>query len=349
MRKGSTGSSTICRSGHEELLVLAPNWLGDAVMATPFLFALRERFPAAAITLFSREYPAELYRRSPAIDSLAEYRGDMLARLAAVRRIRPAYGFDACFVLPPSVSAAVTSVFSNARRRIGYGDRWRRACLTDAVPAGLHRDGHLSRSYMRLLERFAGCAVPDLPLPSVTPETIWPERVEAIVGRREYFVLAPGAAYGAAKAWPGERYGALARMLVNRTGWTAVVVGQQEDHGLACEIIDGVGALGKNLAGELSLADLISVLRGARLAIGNDSGPVHIAAALGVATVAVFGPTSVDWTSPRGIAVRIIKSEIDCAPCFKRECPRGAPECLVGVEAERVFDAATSLIEEGKL
>jgi heptosyltransferase-2 len=348
VRKGSTGSSTTCRSEREELLVLAPNWLGDAVMATPFLIALRERFPAAAITLLSRDYSAELYRRNRAIDCLAEYHGGVRARIAAIKKTRPGRGFDACFVLPPSFSAAFASVFSKAERRIGYGDRWRRVFLTDALPAGLFRAGHLSTAYIRLLERFTGCTEQVLPLPTIRPDEAWAQSAEAIVGHGAYFVLAPGATYGAGKAWPGDRYAALARILVNRTGWMAVVVGNEEEHGVTRAIIDGLGAQGKNIAGRLSLADLISVLRGARLAVGNDSGPAHIAAALGVPTVAVFGPTSAEWTSPRGVSVRIVKGEFDCAPCFRRECPRGAPECLVGVEVERVFEAAASIMEEGQ-
>jgi heptosyltransferase-2 len=347
VRKGYIGSSTICRSGHEELLVLAPNWLGDAVMATPFLIALRQRFPSAGITVLSREYAAELFPRNGAIDSLVTSRESVGARIAALRRVVPASGFDACFVLPPSFSAAFVSLLSKARRRIGFGDRWRRVLLTDVVTAALFRAEHLSAAYLMLLERFTGRAEPALPLPMVTPEDTWRETVDTIVGSDAYFVLAPGATYGAAKAWPQERYVALAGMLAGLTGWSPAIVGREEERGVASAILEGAGLRGKNLAGRLSIAQLVSILRGARLAVGNDSGPVHIAAALGVPTVAVFGPTSVNWTAPRGTAVRIVAGAIECAPCFKRECPRGAPECLIQIGAERVYEAAVSLIEEG--
>jgi heptosyltransferase-2 len=315
-------------------------------MATPFLFALRERMPLARITLLSREYAAELFRRSGAIDRLAEWRGGIRSRVAAARKAAPAGGFDACFVLAPSFSAALVSLLSGARRRIGYGGEGRRALLTDALPAAAYRNGHLSRVYVRLLERYTGREEPDLPLPAVIPDDAWKEIADAAAGRGAYFALAPGATYGASKVWPRDRYAALARLVMTRTGWTAVVVGRPEERAEVSALIEAIGERSVNLAGRLSVSGLISVLRGSRLVVGNDSGPVHIAAALAVPTVAVFGPTSADWTAPRGRAVRIVKGEMACAPCFKRRCPHGAPECLVKVEARAVFDAAVSLIEE---
>jgi len=345
--KGSTGSSTTCRSGHEELLVLAPNWVGDAVMATPFLFSLRERFPAGRITLLSRDYTAELFRRNAAIDSLVACGGSVRSRIAAVRAARPRAGYDACFVLPPSFSAALVAVLSRARRRIGYGGQWRDLLLTDVLPTALYRAAHLSRSYLGLLERLANQGEAALPFPSIVASESWRETAAAVAGGKPYFVLAPGATYGSSKVWPHERYAELAKRLVVKTGWTAVVVGRREEREEASAMCAAIGAGGKNLAGALSLVDLISVLRGAEVALGNDSGPVHVAAALGVPTVAVFGPTSVDWTAPRGVSVRVVRKEIECAPCFKRRCPHGAPECLARVEVDDVYAAAVSLIEEG--
>jgi heptosyltransferase-2 len=316
-------------------------------MATPFLFALRERMPLARITLLSREYAAELFRRSGAIDRLAEWRGGLRSRVSAARKAAPAGGFDACFVLAPSFSAALVCLLSGARRRIGYAGEGRRVLLTDPLPAAAYRMGNLSRVYVRLLERYTGREEPDLKFPAIVPDDAWRETAEAAAGREPYFALAPGATYGDSKAWPRDRYAELARLVVKRTGWKAVVVGREEERGDVSALIEAIGGRAANLAGSLSVNGLVSVLRGARLVVGNDSGPVHIAAALAVPTVAVFGPTSVDWTAPRGRAVRIVKGEIPCAPCFKRRCPHGVPECLVKVDPRDVFDAAVSLIEEG--
>ena len=347
MRKGSTGSSTTCTPGREQILVLAPSWLGDAVMATPFLLALRRRRPAARIALMCREYVSEIFRRSRGIDSIVEYRGRSIrARFAAARGAN-ANGFDVCFVLPPSFSSALVSCGSRARRRIGYAGQWRRILLTDALNEAGYRAGHLSAAYLRLLERHTGAAEPTVPLPEVIPPPSWRTTGSGFAGEDDYFVVAPGATYGASKVWPHERYAGLAGLLAHRTGATAVIVGRNEEREGAAVLAESIGAGTRNLAGKLSLEGLVAVLRGASVTIGNDSGPVHVSAALGVPTVAVFGPTSAEWTAPRGSAVRIVREDISCAPCFKRECPFGSPRCLSQIGIDRVFETALSLINAG--
>jgi heptosyltransferase-2 len=345
VRKGSTGNCTACMPGREEIIVLAPSWLGDAVMATPFLLALRARLPAAGIVLVCRDYVSEVFKRSPAIDSIIEYRGRSLRARIAAARGASANGFDACFILPPSFSAALVACSSRSRLRIGYAGQGRRILLTDALDEAGYRIGHLTAAYLRLLERFTGETEPRLPLPVVIPPASRRETVHELAGGDGYFVLAPGATYGSAKVWPHERYAALARMLLDRMGGMAVIIGGNEEREGAAVLADTIGTGARNLAGTLSLEGLFGVLRGARITIGNDSGPVHVSAALGVPTVAVFGPTSVDWTAPRGSAVRIVREDIGCAPCFKRECPFGSPRCLVQIGVDRVFETALSLID----
>ncbi len=316
-------------------------------MATPFLFALRRRLPDAGIVLACRDYVAEIFMRNPAIDSIVAYRGrGVRARIASVRGAS-ADGFDACFVLPPSFSAALVSLGSGSRRRIGYAGQWRRILLTDALDEKGYRSGHLSAAYLRLLEKYTGAAEPDLPLPAVVPPDSWRAAARESAGGGAYFVLAPGATYGSAKVWSHERYAELAGRLLDRTGGAAVIVGREEERAGAAALTERVGSRARNLAGALSPAGLLAVLRGARIAIGNDSGPVHVSAALGVPTVAVFGPTSAEWTAPRGPAVRIVREDISCAPCFKRECPFGAPRCLAQIGVDRVYEAALSLIDAG--
>ena len=181
----------------------------------------------------------------------------------------------------------------------------------------------------------------------VIPSPSWRETARELTGTESYFVLAPGATYGSSKVWPHERYAALARLLVERTGGTAVIVGRNEEREGTAALAESIGTGARNLAGELSLERLFGVLRGARITIGNDSGPVHVSAALGVPTIAVFGPTSVEWTAPRGPRVRIVREDISCAPCFKRECPFGSPRCLARISVDRVLETAWSLIDAG--
>jgi len=316
-------------------------------MATPFCAALRNRFPDARITLLCRGYVADVFRGNPALDRVLEYGGaGVLARSGTAAASRPPGGYDACFVLPPSFAAALVSTFSRARRRIGFGGSLRSMLLTDCLPAGDYRRGHLSRAYLRLIERIAERAEGEVPPPMVVPPGSWREIVRERAGDREYFVLAPGATYGSSKVWPHGRYQALARRLAAETGLLPLIVGRAEERQGAEALLDGAGTEGKNYSGDLSLDELIGILRGARVVTGNDSGPVHVAAALGVPTVAIFGPTSAAWTAPRGAAVRIVTGSAACAPCFKRECPSGTLECMAGIEVDDVYRAAASLIEE---
>jgi heptosyltransferase-2 len=315
-------------------------------MATPLLRSLEERFPEARIAVACRRYVAAIFEGGGPRRRLLVYGGEgVRARAAAAYRARPAGGFDACLVAPPSFSAALAAVASRARRRIGYAGGWRSALLTDALPAALYRRGHLSRAYLGLLERFAGETIAEVPLPAVETPDDWRETASRVCGGRPYCVLAPGATYGAAKAWPRARYAALARRISAAPGLAVVVVGGAGERGDAELLSAEAGAGARNLAGKLTLGELVAVLRGAAVVAGNDSGPVHVAAALGVPTVAVFGPTSVEWTAPRGPAVRIVRAEAACAPCFRRECPRGTVECLERVDVEDVRRAVESLLK----
>ncbi len=346
MKRGSTGSSTRCRREPSELLFIAPNWIGDAVMATPLVRSLAERYPEASVTIAARRYVAAIFEGGGARRRTLLFPGDgALARAEAARSARPAGGFDACLVGPPSFAAALVAFASGSRRRIGYAGQWRSPLLTEALPEALYRRGHLSGAYVRLLGRLAGETPGELPPPVVEPPALWRETAARICGERAYCVLAPGATYGSAKAWPRARYAELARRIAAELGLSIFVAGGGGERGAAELLASEVGAGARSLAGELSLADLIAVLRGASVVVGNDSGPVHVAAALGRPTVAIFGPTSVEWTAPRGHAVRIVRADISCAPCFRRECPLGTVECLERVNVDDVRRAAMALVE----
>jgi heptosyltransferase-2 len=347
VRKGSTESSITSKSRREQFLVYAPNWLGDAVMATPFLFALRSRRPQGVVTIFCRAYVAELFRRCTAVDSIVEHeRRSVWARASAISSSAPRAGYDVCFVLPPSFSSVFVSIFSRARRRIGYGGQGRGSMLTDALPPSGYRATHLSMAYLRLLEVVTGGHEEEAPPPVVVAPESWRATAERVSNGGRYFVLAPGSAYGSSKVWPHERFASLAARLASRTGWLPVIVGRADEKAGGETIARASGVNVVNCAGTLSLGELISVLRGSSATIGNDSGPVHISAALGKPTVAIFGPSSAAWTAPRGRAVRIVAGKADCAPCFERDCPKKDAVCLSRVGVEEVYRETVSLLEE---
>jgi heptosyltransferase-2 len=315
-------------------------------MATPFLQTLRGLLPGPSIHVFCRAYVAEVFRRSSAVDCIIECDSakGIGARVRALRAERPPRGWGVGFVLPPSFSSAFTAFLSGARRRVGYAGEMRRFLLTDSLAAPAARGEHLSRMYVRLAERVTGSTVVDIPLPVVVPPYRWQDTVAARRFGGSYIVIAPGSAYGAAKEWPLERYASLAERLSAHTGMRIVSVGTTAEAGPLAGLAATAPVL--SVAGELTSGELLAVLRGAALVIGNDSGPVHLAAAMGRPTVAIFGSTSPAWTAPRGIASRVVAGDVACAPCFKRECPEGVPRCLLGIEVEDLFRASCELLEE---
>ena len=348
MRKVSIENSTTCRSGREALLVYAPNWLGDAVMATPFLFVLRRFYPDMSIHLFCRSYVSEVFRRCSAVDHTIEFgpRRTVAARLSALRGGRPRKGWSTGFVLPPSFSSALVMLLAGVRRRIGYAAGMRRLLLTGSLPERHGRTEHLSRLYIGLAEHAADSVAEEVPLPVVVPPYQWREILAGKGLGEPYIVMAPGAAYGTAKEWPLDRYATLARRLAEHTALPVVAVGAAAEAKPLARMAESAAVPVRSMAGECSPGELLSVLRGAELVIGNDSGPVHLSAAMGRPTVAIFGSTSPAWTAPRGVAVRVVSSDVECAPCFRRSCPEGEPTCLLDIDVEVVFQASRDLLEE---
>ena len=317
-------------------------------MATPFLFGLRNVLPDRNIDVVGCIYVADIFRRCSAIDRLLEYdrRRGIGAEISVLRRNRPENGWEVSFVLPRSFSSALVSFLSGAKRRIGYGGDCRSFLLTDTLPGSDFQSEHLSHIYMRLIEKISGKQVEEVPLPVVVPPYEWREVVKRKGLSEEYVVLAPGATYGSAKLWPPDRYASLASRIVDKFQFPIVTIGKSEERPVGSHIIESVGVEGRNLAGECTIEELLAVLRGAYVVIGNDSGPVHLSAAMGRPTVTIFGSSSPAWTAPRGMATEIVKGEVECAPCFNRECPEKDPRCLLAIGVNDVYNAALRLIGE---
>jgi heptosyltransferase-2 len=347
VKREHTGNSTTCRSNRRGILVLAPNWLGDAVMATPFLFALRNAYPEWNTYLLCRRYVSAIYRHCSAVDCLVDYERNMGLRgaLRALGSGVPKEMREICFVLPVSFRSALISFLAGAKRRVGYGGDFRSMLFTDALPSRSYRSLHVVEAYIGLLRRVFGGVDGQSPMPVVVPSYEWEKDLESFGLEEGYIVLSPGAEYGGAKVWPPARFKRVAAMVSKKTGRRIVVVGSKGEELAADEILENTGA-GRNLAGRCSVDELLSVLRGASLVIGNDSGPAHMAAAMGRPTVAIFGSTSPSWTAPRGRAVEIVTADVECSPCFERECPHGEPRCMMEIEPQLVFEKACRLLGE---
>src|SRR5438477_1609635 len=315
-----------------KIVIRATNWLGDAVMSLPAIRAVRDAFPRAHIAVVARPWVAELYSREPAIDRVIVYPGP---RWSFIRQLRSEH-FDCAILLQNAFEAALVARLAGIPRRIGYDRDSRGWLLTDAVPVPL--PGEIPRHerfyYLELLRR-AGI-VERLPESEAIRLTGWG------AGGGETLGISPGAAYGNAKRWLPERFAEAAL----RLGGPVAVFGSSAERPLCETVAQAIrrgGGTVHNYAGETTLAQFIEMAAACRLFLTNDSGAMHIASALGVPTVTVFGATDHTTTGPTGPLARVVREPVECSPCLLRECPIDH-RCMTGVPAERVTQAARQLL-----
>ncbi len=355
-----------------KILVRGVNWLGDAVMTTPALQRLRERFPQAEIAILTPEKLASLYAGHPAVDRVLAFApGESLVSVALWLRDER---FDLAVVLPNSPRSAFEVFLAGVPRRAGYGRPLRTWMLTDPVrdrpgvaamkkraPAEARRlaegggprgtfdpSAHQLHHYLHLVAALGGDASP------VPPRLhVGAGEVEAVRSRfripsdeRPLFGLNAGAEYGAAKRWPEARFVEAAVELHRRTRCRWLIVGGRGDRGLTERIAAQVAAAAggdavRNIAGETTLRELCAALKLCDVVLTNDTGPMHVAAAVGTPVVVPFGSTSPELTGP-GLpgsgTDELLSGEAPCAPCFLRECPVDF-RCMTGIGVPRVVGA----------
>jgi heptosyltransferase-2 len=365
------------------ILVRGVNWLGDAVMTTPALLRLREKFPGAHIALLAPEKLRELWLHHPAVDEIISFAADETV-LAVAKKLR-AGNFDLALVLPNSPRSAIEALLAGIPQRVGYGRPWRNFFLTQAIAprAGAvkmrkrtaaeirqlvatdmnrRNDDHAFSSaatashqiheYLHLVAALGANAEPHAPQLAVTPEEIDAARNKFGLNKiaAPIFGLNPGAEYGPAKRWPVEKFIAAAKEIQQRTNCVWILFGGKSDAVIASQIESAIGnppAAVFNLAGKTSLSELMALLKLCRVILTNDTGPMHVAAALGTPVVVPFGSTSPELTGP-GLPGdprnHLIKLDAPCAPCFLRECPIDF-RCMNGISVDSVVKAVLSAVK----
>jgi len=360
------------------VLVVLPTWVGDFVMATPALRALRDRFPDTHITFLNEPNLSELIEGGTWMNDVVSW-----PEKSARSPLRRAYRdfawdlrrrrFDWAVLLPNSFRAALIAYWAGARRRIGYDRDGRGILLTDRVPVK-NRRGHATVDYrhreapalpvrpsryvpMPIVEyyadlaEFVGCPRPGRWLELATTRS----RDDAVASRLETMglsdcqllvVISPGATFGASKCWPPERFAAVADRLVDEHGASVVVTCGPGEEPLARAIGAAMTRHGCVLdEPRLSLGELKSLIRRCDLLLCNDTGPRHFAKAFGVPVVTVFGPTHPEWTDTDYPNERIVRVDVDCGPCQQKACPLGHLECMTRVSVDMVYEASSSLID----
>ena len=330
------------------ILVRATNWVGDAVMSLPALQAIRARYPQAHIAVLARPWVADIYARETFADEVLQYTvnkgwSDLRGKLAVVHDLRRRR-FDMAILLQNAFEAAAIVWLAGIPRRIGYNRDGRGWLLTDAVPVP-QKGPHERFYYLELLRRAGIISEP----PSSASIRLGGAAMAAESGRSHFAArgwtsvtgVSPGAAYGTAKRWLPERFAEAAAAL----GDPVALFGSKGEREL-CESIAGLlairGVAVENFAGRTSLQEFIDLAAACRVFLTNDSGAMHIASALGVPTVAIFGATDHIATGPTGSNSRVVREPVECSPCLLRECPIDH-RCMTAVTAEQVVQIAKDL------
>jgi lipopolysaccharide heptosyltransferase II len=355
-----------------KILVRGTNWLGDAVMTTPALLRLREKFPDAHITMFTPEKFKELWLPHPAVHEIITFTPNESVFSVGLKLKGRAGKHDLALIFPNSPRSAIETWVSGIPQRVGYARPWRNVFLTNAIPsranavkmdkrsaAEIRRfihspkpqisppaSAHQMHEYLNLVAAVGANPDPLPPQLSVLPWEI--EAVKQKFGladfRKPIFGLNPGAEYGPAKRWPVDRFITAACEIQRRTDCTWILFGGKSDAQLAAQIQTGMQNLKYeilNLAGKTSLRELMSLLKLCRVLLTNDTGPMHVAAALGTPVVVPFGSTSPELTGPGlpgDARNHLLKSDAPCSPCFLRECPIDF-RCMNGISVESVVEA----------
>ncbi len=340
-----------------KLLVRATNWIGDAVMSIPALREIRRVHDGWRVTILARPWVAELYAGEPFCDEVVLYRSDaehrgVLGRERLARDLR-GRGFDRAILLQNAFDAAWIAWRAGIPERIGYDRDGRGLLLTDRIarPASGEIPAHQRFYYLELLLR-AGLIqrIPDDTQARLEGLSDRRQRGAAQWARRglprgPWIGVSPGAAFGSAKRWIPERFAEAARVLASEAGSHVAVFGSRSEAPLATQVARRAGGRSTSLAGKTTLSEYLDLASTCSLYLTNDSGSMHVAAALGVPTVAVFGATDSEATGPAAPWATIVREPVECSPCLLRECTVEGHPCMTGVPAERVVLAARALLD----
>ena len=332
------------------LVVRSPNWLGDAVMTLPALHGLKTLLPEGApLAVIAPAGVAELYRFLPDVTCILTLEQAHAAWPGETRRMIRNAGFRIGVLFNNSLRDTISLRLSGVSMLFGRAARCRGILLKWSFAFPKWRTGELNRShhaneYLSMV-RALGADAP-LVMPELQPYRRLDQlslELQGFCQHPKLMVLAPGAAYGAAKRWPSEAFREVARRHI-AGGGVAITVGSAGERAIGDEVLAGLPASrAGNLAGKTTLSALFHLLKSARLCVANDSGIMHFAAALGTPGVAVFGPTDYCATGPVSDRWHLLFDKEPCAPCFERVCPKHNPCCITKITPEAVIEAIQAL------
>ncbi|MBS1112060.1 MAG: ADP-heptose--LPS heptosyltransferase [Nitrospirae bacterium] len=347
----------------DRILIRGVNWIGDAVITLPAIRSIRRAFPNAQISLLVKPWVAEIFKGSPDIDEIIlydeQYKG-VIGKLKLVRTLRRKK-FDKAILLQNAFDAALIAWLAGIPERIGYNRDFRGFLLTKAVPVKNDAAGeHQVHYYLSLIKEAGINPVTAEPYIYLSDEER--EHARALLNPSPIthhpsplIGINPGATYGSAKRWPAENFAELIRTIINELDGRVLIFGSPTEAEIADEILKKLETRDSelkthilNMTGKTNLRELTALISECDAFVTNDSGPMHMAAALHVPTVALFGSTDSSATGPFGDGHKVITKKLSCSPCLERECPEGHLKCMTEISPEEVFSALKDLLPKEK-
>ncbi len=344
---------TIDRSKIHRILVRAPNWVGDAIMALPALEALKENLPESSVVVLAKPWVIPVFENHPCVDNVLSYRKDVPYPRALLRILSTAselkrLKFDLAFLLQNAFEAALLAWLAGIPNRLGYNTDGRSLLLSHPVPKGKNRPSHQVEYYMGILKSMnwrVESRDPHLHVNGSKASAARSLLLSFGIKKDDFLLgLGPGATYGPAKRWPPERFAAVADMAAEKWGAKVVIMGSGNEQSIGDAVVLAMRSPALNLCGKTSLGEAAAVIRQCSAFVTNDSGLMHLAAALDVPTVAVFGSTDPTATGPRSAKARVVRHAMACSPCLKPDCADGC-RCLKSIRPDEVWNELVSCLK----
>ncbi|MGB5211258.1 MAG: lipopolysaccharide heptosyltransferase II [Gammaproteobacteria bacterium] len=348
----------------ERLLVVGPAWVGDMVMSQSLFIRLAEHRPDLQLDVLAPGWSMPLLERMPQVNQVIEMplgHGEFgfLERRRLGRSLR-ARDYRQAIVLPRSFKSALVPYFAGVPRRTGYRGEMRFGLLNDMRALDKRRLTQTVQRYVSLGLPADAVQPPDVPEPCLRVDPDNQRRLISALSLnpdRPIVAIMPGAEYGPAKCWPLEHFASVARSLVERE-CLVWIMGSERDRAAGETIIKQAGVTARdgrgsgelrNLCGQTTLTDAVDLLALADFALSNDSGLMHVAAAVGCYVVAVYGSSTPDYTPPLNANSTVHYLRLDCSPCFERDCPLGHLNCLRGISPDSVLQSLDHAVREPRV
>jgi len=326
-----------------DILIIGPSWVGDMVMAQSLFAALKQQHPQSHIDVLAPEWTRPLLARMPEIrEAISMPVTHGVFGWKQRRQIGLGLrhmNYDQSIVLPNSWKSALIPWFANIPQRTGWLGEMRYGLLNDPRKLNKQRLPLMVQRFVALAHPASQAHIaPDFLPPKMIAEAVSSELNPAKLAEQKRLVLCPGAEFGPAKQWPTSHYAALGELLTQQ-GWQVLIMGSKADAATGEQIVAGITDKQNviNLCGKTQLGEAIDLIATADQVVSNDSGLMHIAAALQKPLIAIYGPTSPAFTPPLSDNATILQIPVDCGPCFQRTCPEGHHKCMQDIQPEQVL------------